>query len=903
MTDSQTGSQDPAHPSITSNSTSTSDVPVAFDPLAGLPSADTNPLAAFLPSGLNLGDSTGSASLDEQINAFTAGLVNSFNTDKNASSSANLPTAGQNGSTTDHSASDNPNAAVESLLASLAQIPSADQSQPQQQQSESQSALAATTAGSNQQKDHFDILAQLSQQPTSDPSASTPSLDTSTTNYLDILLGQATADAAGVPADGSVSGAPAPAVPSSSADLLQPNSATDASIAASLEEFMASLQARVTSSLTATGDDSALASPASEQPSTPKSKSKPKAPKSAVKAAKPPKKILGKRKYREIGPMERKMRVQRSLSEYIRAIDPLIKPSLVTGPLTPSASSPIKMTTIRCTHASVAQKSYGSEKRFLNPPPVVQVSGPLRRYADWGPAIVNPVPADGKPTTANNDSDGSNECNVSMLVKGETGEVFSNEQVAVLDPAFEAQVRSLYVTPTGRSKSLRLQLNMLRSRAPDLATLAPKPIKRLKVSEPSGSAAASPAPEDGASTPADGGAGSPKSAADLLPRLPESLSWASFESAPVTIISKSTKKTVKPRSSSAQVSNGSLISLFNRINSQTLRTKYVRANRDGRLTAQGQEWSAFRVTLISRPPQADLAGAEEGSITYGSTIVLTDIATGATTDPLVVCKVDKGQVLLPQVDPPAEILMPGTGYRSRRIPVDPSFRRIHGTGSDAMPMMGGNKQPGSISAKPESNGNGNGNGIYPAATPNGGVAKPEGPSSSGKNPGEDANVYGPVGQLQKVALMRFVPRSASDKIYGDSEHLESDFDPPRSYLCASVPPKWKARSPADQVGRENLATSYANTHATGLESETLSDDVEPVDRHRTADGNSLAFVTPRTTVVPKEHGPGSKVVDEVDDTFVWTVIGICKSVQNTFVGPIFALLTHGHVADKPRSAL
>ncbi|KAJ2545254.1 hypothetical protein EV175_005823, partial [Coemansia sp. RSA 1933] len=51
--------------------------------------------------------------------------------------------------------------------------------------------------------------------------------------------------------------------------------------------------------------------------------------------------------------------------------------------------------------------------------------------------------------------------------------------------------------------------------------------------------------------------------------------YASLESDPVAIISKPSKKTAKARNQSTCIRAGSLISLFNRINSQTFRTKYL----------------------------------------------------------------------------------------------------------------------------------------------------------------------------------------------------------------------------------------------------------------------------------------------------------------------------------------
>ncbi|KAJ2810272.1 hypothetical protein GGI24_007056, partial [Coemansia furcata] len=57
--------------------------------------------------------------------------------------------------------------------------------------------------------------------------------------------------------------------------------------------------------------------------------------------------------------------------------------------------------------------------------------------------------------------------------------------------------------------------------------------------------------------------------------LPKSQVYASLESDPVAIISKPSKKTAKARNQSTCIRAGSLISLFNRINSQTFRTKYL----------------------------------------------------------------------------------------------------------------------------------------------------------------------------------------------------------------------------------------------------------------------------------------------------------------------------------------
>ncbi len=297
----------------------------------------------------------------------------------------------------------------------------------------------------------------------------------------------------------------------------------------------------------------------------------------------------------------------------------------------------------------------------------------------------------------------------------------------------------------------------------------------------------------------------------------------------------------------------------------------------------------LRITLISRPPLADLAGAEEDSVTYGSTIVLTDVNTGFSSDPLVVCKVDKGQVQLPQLDPPAELLTAGSGNKSKRVPIDRALRdklaavsksSSNGQAGSASTSRQANSQstekPGSsaqsaIKIEGES-------AAAPSTSANAANNNSKGSNADSKNT-DDLNLYGPVGQLQKVALMRFVPSSDSETVFGDSEHLESNFATPRSYLCATVPDLWK-HTASDKIGQEPLAVTFASTHDEGFGSDEAP--ASTADVHKTGESNSIVYVSPKTVSVAKEHSSGTKVVDEVDDAFVWTVIGVSRFEYSYF---------------------
>lgn len=193
------------------------------------------------------------------------------------------------------------------------------------------------------------------------------------------------------------------------------------------------------------------------------------------------------------------------------------------------------MTTVICLHAAVAQKSYGSEKRFLCPPPVVHIEGPV-----WHMRTQQ----------------------LSMAVVSETGER-SFEQKAPLDNNMTASFKFLHVTGTAKAKSFQLSLDIAEPPPPSLT------------------------PEGG--------------------EAPPGRVWAAFDSAPVTIISKPSKKTAKTRNISSCILAGGPVSLFNRINSQTVRTKYMTIDH-AQLCASNVAWSAFNVNVVRRPTEPPPVG-------------------------------------------------------------------------------------------------------------------------------------------------------------------------------------------------------------------------------------------------------------------------------------------------------
>ncbi|KAI9254010.1 beta-trefoil DNA-binding domain-containing protein [Sporodiniella umbellata] len=232
----------------------------------------------------------------------------------------------------------------------------------------------------------------------------------------------------------------------------------------------------------------------------------------------------------------------------------------------------LKRNKVVCYYSAVAQKSYGSEKRFLCPPPLVHVDS---RKEDL-------------------------ELSMSILCE-EHGIL---EQRTILDEQHSGTFRYLHVTGTAKAKQFQLQLSLLQNE-------------------------------------------------QLL---------ASFLSKPISIISKPSKKTSKTsRTGGSSILANSHVSLFNRINSQTARTKYMTCN-ENKLCAKNSTWSPFDIIVIRQPKQIVVTQQSKSShryntsrlqlqknfvshLTYGTEIILRESLTGVSSPPLTLCKVDRGRIV------------------------------------------------------------------------------------------------------------------------------------------------------------------------------------------------------------------------------------------------------------------
>ena len=499
------------------------------------------------------------------------------------------------------------------------------------------------------------------------------------------------------------------------------------------------------------------------------------------------------------------------------------------------------VTRVRCMYANIAQKSYGSEKRFLCPPPVVKISGPTRP-CKW--ACVRVISGE-SPTP-------------SSIVGGAVQPVGSSgEEESLLDANREARFGKLHVgnLSDSKGKTFRLQISLLRAEQ----TVEKK--QRVVTS-------------DEVATHPDG----------VIP----SNAWSTFHSSPISVISKPARKSVRTRAASPAIASGSTVCLYNRLNSQTVRTKYLAlegaegsGDESRKLVARQDGWEGFAMELLARPlndpavaraNQRGMTGNDWG-ITYGSIICLRDINTNFCSDPMLICKVDKGRVEMSS-------LMGNSADGKLRFGVvgkdRAAARKILLGGQTSGKVSAESKvdehKAGYIPTRSEGSVESSNESIYAANTPN---AKSSGSGDS------NGSMGGAVIQMQKVTLMHVSPKPCSP--YNEDE-LECDLSATRAYLCSTAfegPPdrhttKAFAHSMAALDARYHARQAGQDadmTHEDGGSTQKLPD--SPIQVSGGTTPCPVGYVrSPPPKVEETINGPSE--VDLLEDPFCWTVVTICE---------------------------
>ncbi|XP_066867864.1 recombining binding protein suppressor of hairless-like protein [Kogia breviceps] len=123
-----------------------------------------------------------------------------------------------------------------------------------------------------------------------------------------------------------------------------------------------------------------------------------------------------------------------------------------------------------------------------------------------------------------------------------------------------------------------------------------------------------------------------------------------FHSRLIKVISKPSQKKQSLKNTDLCISSGSKVSLFNRLRSQTVSTRYLSVE-DGDFVASARQWAAFTLHLADEHCSQGDFPPREGYVHYGSLVQLICTVTGITLPPMIIRKVAKQCALL-DVDEP-----------------------------------------------------------------------------------------------------------------------------------------------------------------------------------------------------------------------------------------------------------
>ncbi|XP_030067250.1 recombining binding protein suppressor of hairless-like protein [Microcaecilia unicolor] len=127
-----------------------------------------------------------------------------------------------------------------------------------------------------------------------------------------------------------------------------------------------------------------------------------------------------------------------------------------------------------------------------------------------------------------------------------------------------------------------------------------------------------------------------------------------FYSKMIKVISKPSQKKQSLKNADLCISSGSKVSLFNRLRSQTVSTRYLSVE-GGAFVASARQWASFMLYLVDEGGSSGDFPRREGYIRYGSVVQLVCTVTGMALPPMVIRKVNKQFALL-EVDEPVSQL-------------------------------------------------------------------------------------------------------------------------------------------------------------------------------------------------------------------------------------------------------
>ncbi|VUZ45311.1 unnamed protein product [Hymenolepis diminuta] len=262
-------------------------------------------------------------------------------------------------------------------------------------------------------------------------------------------------------------------------------------------------------------------------------------------------------------------------------------------------------------HAKVAQKSYGTEKRFFCPPPCIYLRGdgwdvrpnsnsPSKILGSSSDAAFQRSFLPWETESDFNASKSSGERPQVLAFMGIGGTSTAKDMVQLnLEPGKDySAAKTLFISDSDKRKHFMLTVKMFYSNGKDLGK---------------------------------------------------------FNSRRIKVISKPSKKKQSLKNTDLCIASGTKIALFNRLRSQTVSTRYLHVDA-GSFHASSSRWGAFTIHLLSDDEsEAEEFNVREGYIHYGHTVKLVCSETGMALPRLIVRKVDKTTVMLDADDPVSQL--------------------------------------------------------------------------------------------------------------------------------------------------------------------------------------------------------------------------------------------------------